>query len=69
MCDIITDKDINFDDIPEVTDFSKAIRNPFAGRFKNGYTITVEHKDYDEVITVTKTRHDKSGNKLAFTAV
>ena len=35
-------------------DFSKAVRNPHAGKFKDGYTIVVEHKDYDEIITVTK---------------
>ena len=31
------DESINYDDIPEITDFSKAGRNPHAGRFiKNG---------------------------------
>ena len=75
MCDINTkttintDEDINFDDIPEITDFSKAIKNPFAGKFKNGYTIIVEHKDYDEIITVTKTRQDKNGNQFASATV
>lgn len=59
-----TDEDINFDDIPEITDFSKAIKNPFAGKFKNGYTIIVEHKDYNEVITVSKVKQDKNGNKV-----
>ena|GEM_PF-2273566 len=35
-------------------DFSNAKKNPHAGKLKDGYTIVVEHKDYDEVITVTK---------------
>ena len=56
------DQDINFDDIPEITDFSKFVKNPFAGRFKNGYTIIVEHEDYDEVITITKSRREKQQN-------
>jgi len=37
-------------------DFSNVIKNPHAGKFKDGYTIVVEHKDYDEVITVKKTK-------------
>jgi hypothetical protein len=53
------DESINYDDIPKITDFSKAIKNPFAGKFKDGYTIIAEHKDYDEIITVTKTRKIK----------
>ena len=40
-------------------DFSDAIRNPFAGRFKDGYTIIVEHEDHDEIITVKKVRKPK----------
>jgi hypothetical protein len=56
--------DINLDDIPEITDFSNAVKNPFAGKFRNGYTVIVEHKDYDEIITVKKTRRDKNGNIL-----
>ncbi|MCL2388139.1 MAG: hypothetical protein FWC89_11430 [Defluviitaleaceae bacterium] len=40
---------INYDDIPEITDFSNWRKNPFAGRFKNGYTVIVEHEGYDEV--------------------
>ena len=35
-------------------DFSNAVKNPHAGKFKNGYAITIEHKDYDEIITMTK---------------
>ena len=56
------DNDIDLTDIPEITDFSKGRKNPFAGMFKDGYTIVVEHKDFDEIITVKKTRHDKTGN-------
>ena len=40
-------------------DFSNAIKNPHAGMFKDGYTIVVEHKDYDEIITVNKSRKQK----------
>ena len=57
---IIVDEDIiNYDDIPKITDFSKGRKNPFAGRFKDGYTIIVEHKDYNEIIEVKKTRQAK----------
>ena len=41
-------------------DFSNATKNPHAGKFKDGYTIIVEHKDYDEVITVSKTKKPKT---------
>jgi len=51
---------INYDEIPEITDFSKAIKNPFAGKFNDGYTIIAEHKDYDEIITVTKKKRSKT---------
>ena len=51
---------IDFSDIPEITDISKGRRNPFAGRFRDGYTVIVEHQDYDEVITVKKARREKS---------
>ena len=53
-------ENINYDDIPKITDFSKGRKNPFAGKFKNGYTIIVEHKDYDEIITVKKTIRKKN---------
>ena len=43
-------------------DFSNAIKNPHAGKFKDGYTIIVEHKEYDEIITVTKTKKPKGEN-------
>ena len=61
-------EDINFDDIPELTkeDFVKAIKNPFAGKFKDGYTIVVEHNDYDEIITVSKKRQKKPANAADF---
>jgi len=53
---------IDFSDIPEVTDISKGRKNPFAGRFKDGYTIIVEHQDYDEIITVKKTKRTKKAS-------
>jgi hypothetical protein len=37
------DEDINFDDIPEITDFSNAIKNPFAGKFKDGFRFRIHH--------------------------
>ena len=46
-------------------DFSNAVKNPHAGKFKNGYVIIVEHKDYDEIITVKKTTKPKSENNTA----
>jgi len=56
MCDTT----INYDDIPKITDFSKGRKNPFAGKFKDGYTIIVEHENYDEIIEVKKARVEKS---------
>jgi len=54
------DDEINFDDIPEITDFSKGWRNPeIAQRRKNGYTVIVEHKDFDEIIEIKKRRVPK----------
>jgi len=36
-------------------DFSKAVRRPdFAEKLKNGYTIRIEHEDYDEIIDVSR---------------
>jgi len=40
-------------------DFSNAIKNPYAQRLKKGYTIVIEHEDYDEVITVKRERREK----------
>ena len=57
-------EEIDVSDIPEITDFSKWRKNPFAGRFRNGYIIIEEHEDFNEVITVSKTRQDKNGNPL-----
>jgi len=45
-------------------DFSNAVKNPHAGKFKDGYTIVVEHKDYDEIITVKKSVKPKGGNNM-----
>ena len=41
--------DIDLSDIPEITDFRKGRKNPFAGRFKDGYTVIVEREGYNEV--------------------
>jgi len=40
-------------------DFSNAIKNPFAKAMKKGYTLVIEHDDYDEIIEVKKTRKEK----------
>ncbi len=56
--------EVILDDIPEVTDFSKARKNPFANKLKKGYVVIVEHKDFDEVITIKKTRQTKTGEML-----
>ena len=50
-------------------DFSNAVRNPHAGKFKDGYTIIIEHKDYDEVITITKSRKPKEESVTVGVAV
>jgi len=43
------DEGINYDDIPPVTSLSGWRKNPFAGRFKDGYTVIVEREGYNEV--------------------
>jgi len=57
---LLEDEEINYDDIPKITNFSKGRKNPFAGQFRDGYTIIVEHKDHDEIIEVKKTRRMKT---------
>ena len=59
------DENIDLSDIPEITDFSKGRKNPFAGMFKDGYTTIVEHKEFDEIITVMKTRRNKKNNNAS----
>jgi len=63
------DENIDLSDIPEITDFSKGRKNPFAGQFKHGYTITIEHEDFDEIVTVKKTVRDKKNGDEVRTAV
>jgi len=43
-------------------DFSNAVRNPHAGKMKDGYTIIIEHKEYDEIITIKKSTKPKGEN-------
>jgi len=43
------DAKINFSDIPEVTDISKAVKNPFAQRMKAGYSVTINYSTPQEV--------------------
>jgi len=45
-------------------DFSNAVKNPHAGKFKEGYTIVVSHQDYDEVITVKKEKKPNRSNNI-----
>ena len=56
---------INYDDIPEITDLSKFVKNPFAGQFKDGYTVIIEHEDHEEIITISKSRRDKKDGTKA----
>jgi len=46
-------------------DFSNAIKNPHANALKDGYTIVVEHKNYDEVITVKKSIQSKKNKNTS----
>jgi uncharacterized DUF497 family protein len=62
------DMSIDLSDIPEITDFSKGRKNPHAKNIKDGYTIIVEHKDYDEVITITKAKKPKGEGGTVKTA-
>ena len=50
-------------------DFSNAVKNPHAGKFKDGYTIVVSHQDYDEVITVKKEKKPKRDNDITTESV
>jgi len=43
-------------------DFSNAVKNHHADKLTNGYTIIINHRDYDEVITVTKSMKQKKEN-------
>jgi hypothetical protein len=49
-------------------DFSNAIKNPHAGMLKDGYTIIVTHKEYDEIITVKKSKKLRSENSTEVTS-
>ena len=55
------DETVDLSDIPEITDFSRARKNPFAGMFEDGYTIIAEHNDFDEITTVIRTKREKDG--------
>ena len=44
-------------------DFSNAVKNPHAAKLKSGYKIIINHKDYDEIITVTKSMKQKKENE------
>ena len=46
---MVNDEGIDFSDIPEITDGSKARKNPFAQTFRDGYTIIIEREGYNEV--------------------
>jgi len=53
---------IDLSDIPEITDFSKARKNPFAGRFREGYTVIVEHDGYNEIRKYDFTKIPRTAN-------
>jgi len=57
---IMSNENIDFRDIPEITDFSNAVPNPFIGQFKNGYNIIIERKDHNEIIKIRKMRWRKN---------
>ena len=61
-------EEIDLSDIPEITDFSKARKNPFAGRSGNGYTVIVEHEGYNEIrrYDFTKIPRSPNGNHIPF---
>jgi len=48
--------------------FSNAVKNPHAGKFEEGYRIIVEHKGYDEVITITKAKKIKEDKNTILSA-
>ena len=49
---VYDEEGINYDDIPEITDFTKSIKNPYVGKFiKNGkFTAEIEHDGYNEIV-------------------
>ena len=41
-------ENMNFDNMPEITDFSKGRKNPFAEKIKNeGYSVTIHYSPED----------------------
>ena len=46
---VYDEEGINYDEIPEITDFSKWRKNPFAGRFRDGFIAIVEREGYNEI--------------------
>ena len=50
-CGNVIDEDslIDYSDIPEISNFTNARKNPYAERRKNGYTIIIEREGYNEV--------------------
>jgi hypothetical protein len=55
------DRDIDFSDIPEITDLSGFVRHPLAGKFKGKYNVLVHYDftdgdDIDEVIETATAR-------------
>jgi len=57
---IYDEEGINYDDIPEITDFSGWEKNPFAGRFNGKFTAIVEHEGYNEVVEYDFTGSDET---------
>ena len=65
---IYDDEGINYDDIPEITDFSKGRKNPFAGKFKDGYTVIIERDGYNEVRNYDFTKIPRPANGIPIPA-
>lgn len=56
------DKSIDYSDIPEITDFSTARKNPHAEKIKKyGYSITI-HYSPEDVANMTKRSIEKIDN-------
>jgi len=44
------DEDINYDDIPKITNFTGWRRHPFAGTFNGIFNTIIEHDGYKEIV-------------------
>jgi len=66
------DEGINYDDIPEITDFTNWKRKPeIAERIKDGYTIIIEYDGYIEIrkYDFTKIPRTPKGDRIPYEVV